>query len=155
MVLATAAPALLLTASFADSTIHLRVGYGQCSAPKRADSGHGARTESGEEVFVMSRGASLAVLAVLCGGTALAQPAPHGPCVTDQVKFCKSVQPGNGRIIDCLALHKAQLAPACKARMEPVFARREQMKKQMPPKPLPMKAPATGTQKPPAPKSSG
>jgi len=103
----------------------------------------------------MSRAATFAVLAVLCGGTALAQTAPLGPCATDRVKLCKDVEPGNGRLLDCYAAHKAQLTSSCKARVVPIIERRAQMKKQMPPKPSPMKAPATGTQKPPAPKSSG
>ena len=138
----------------------LKTGLSICASARRVHRKRGlaavtGKPENQEEVFVMSRVASLAVLAVLCGGTVLAQPAPLGPCATDRVKLCKDVEPGNGRLLDCYAAHKAQLTSSCKAQVVPIIERRAQMKKQMPPKPLPMKTPATEMQKPPAPKSSG
>ncbi len=37
-----------------------------------------------------------------------------GPCGTDIEKFCKDVQPGQGRIIKCMRKHEGELSPACK-----------------------------------------
>lgn len=35
-------------------------------------------------------------------------------CKEDVDKFCKDVQPGGGRIMQCLKQHSADLSPACK-----------------------------------------
>jgi hypothetical protein len=35
-------------------------------------------------------------------------------CMGDYQKYCKSVTPGGGRIIACLAKQSDKLAPACK-----------------------------------------
>ena len=37
-----------------------------------------------------------------------------GPCSGDVAKFCKDVQPGEGRIIKCLKEHEKELSPTCK-----------------------------------------
>jgi hypothetical protein len=39
-------------------------------------------------------------------------------CKADHAKFCKSTQPGGGRIVECLKSHEAELAPACKSALE-------------------------------------
>ncbi|MHC6157909.1 cysteine rich repeat-containing protein [Bradyrhizobium elkanii] len=56
--------------------------------------------------------------ALLCGATAAyAQEltsAQRDACMGDYEKFCKSVTPGGGRIIACLAKQSDKLAPACK-----------------------------------------
>jgi hypothetical protein len=52
----------------------------------------------------------------------------HGPCAADVQKFCASVQPGGGRIMECLKSHEADLSPACKAREAKGEARKEQRK---------------------------
>jgi hypothetical protein len=39
----------------------------------------------------------------------------HHPCMKDMDRFCKDVQPGAGRIADCMKKHEAQLSPECKA----------------------------------------
>ena len=56
--------------------------------------------------------------ALLCGSTAvLAQgltTAQRDACMGDYQKFCKSVTPGGGRIIACLAKESDKLTPACK-----------------------------------------
>ncbi|HVN23548.1 MAG TPA: cysteine rich repeat-containing protein [Syntrophorhabdales bacterium] len=41
-----------------------------------------------------------------------------GACGGDIEKFCQGVQQGEGRIAQCLAQHKEEVSPACKARME-------------------------------------
>jgi hypothetical protein len=60
-------------------------------------------------------------LGVLFGGAALA--ADH-PCKADAQKFCAGVQPGQGRILQCLAQHEADLSPECKQKRDTF---REQM----------------------------
>ena len=39
-------------------------------------------------------------------------------CLGDYEKFCKSVAPGGGRIIACLAKEADKLTPACKKVLE-------------------------------------
>ena len=41
----------------------------------------------------------------------------QGPCADDVQKFCKDVQPGEGRIAKCLKEHEADLSRACKRQM--------------------------------------
>jgi hypothetical protein len=36
------------------------------------------------------------------------------PCKKDVTRFCKDIQPGEGRILRCLALHEKNLTPTCK-----------------------------------------
>ena len=55
---------------------------------------------------------------LLCGSAAVyAQEltsAQRDACMGDYQKFCKSVKPGGGRIIACLAKESDKLTPACK-----------------------------------------
>jgi len=53
---------------------------------------------------------------VLVPVLALAEPGPmHGACMSDVKALCGSVQPGGGRIRDCMKEHRAQLSLTCKA----------------------------------------
>jgi Cysteine rich repeat len=61
-------------------------------------------------------------LAVVCGifclalsSVTLAQEAR--PCAEDAAKLCKGVQPGAGRIAQCMKEHANELSPACKENM--------------------------------------
>ena len=85
----------------------------------------------------LQRPAKLSLLAavLLSSTAALAGPGGpgggHGPCSADVQKFCASVQPGGGRIMECLKAHEADLSPACKARDEKGQERREERKEAM------------------------
>jgi hypothetical protein len=48
---------------------------------------------------------------------ALAEPNPavRSACTSDVKALCGSIQPGGGRIRDCMKQHSSQLSPACKA----------------------------------------
>jgi hypothetical protein len=38
----------------------------------------------------------------------------ENPCKKDIAKFCKGIEPGEGRILQCLTLSKDDVTPACK-----------------------------------------
>lgn len=46
--------------------------------------------------------------------------AGNQPCAEDVVKFCSGVQPGGGRMAQCLAAHIQDISPACKTRITEV-----------------------------------
>jgi hypothetical protein len=57
----------------------------------------------------------LVVAAVFVPVLALAEPGPlQGGCMSDVKALCGSIQPGAGRIRDCMKEHRAQLSVACK-----------------------------------------
>jgi cysteine rich repeat protein len=61
--------------------------------------------------------AILTAATLLCASQALAQDmtaAQRDACMGDYQKYCKSVTPGGGRIIACLAKVSDKLTPACK-----------------------------------------
>lgn len=39
-------------------------------------------------------------------------------CMADKERYCPNVQPGEGRIINCLKAHQSELSPACREMME-------------------------------------
>ena len=51
-----------------------------------------------------------------------------GACKADMEKFCKDVKPGEGRIIECLKTHEADLSKECKEHGDKMKAH---MKKEM------------------------
>jgi len=55
----------------------------------------------------------IAVVALL-PNLALAEPGLHEACRNDLKALCGSVQPGGGRIRDCMREHRGQLSNACK-----------------------------------------
>ena len=92
------------------------------------------------DITTLKQAAKLSLAAVLFSSmaatAALAGPggprgAGKGPCAADVQKFCASVQPGGGRIMECLKAHEADLSPACKARDEKGKERREERKEAM------------------------
>ena len=62
----------------------------------------------------------LALASLGLSGAALAQPAGKGnnPCRADAEKLCKGVQPGQGRIVQCLEQHVTELSGPCRANFE-------------------------------------
>jgi hypothetical protein len=66
--------------------------------------------------------AILTAAALLCAcPTAFAQELTaeqRNACMGDYEKYCKSVTPGGGRIIACLAKQSDKLTPACKKVLE-------------------------------------
>ena len=50
-----------------------------------------------------------------CGNIACAEN--NQPCADDIVKLCQNIQPGGGRIAQCLANHIKDISPACKKRI--------------------------------------
>jgi hypothetical protein len=76
----------------------------------------------------MLRMATLIGFSLLYGGSALAlvpaAPSIFVACGADLQKYCKSVEPGGGRLIACLQPHKKQLVPACRTRLETMIAHR-------------------------------
>jgi cysteine rich repeat protein len=62
----------------------------------------------------LNRTFALAIVA-LVPTLALAEPRPlQGACKNDMKTLCASVQPGGGRLRDCMTEHRAQLSEACK-----------------------------------------
>lgn len=51
-----------------------------------------------------------------CSLLGAAARAEESPCKSDMEKFCKDVQPGEGRIIKCLKEHEAELSAECRTK---------------------------------------
>lgn len=69
-------------------------------------------------------GATALCLGLVFAGSALAAPS----CKADVAKFCPKVQPGGGRIAQCLKQNEAQLSDSCKERIKMVVARLKEVK---------------------------
>jgi hypothetical protein len=61
----------------------------------------------------------VALATTLGAGVALAQTAAErAACQADFEKFCPGVEPGGGRVVECLAKQLDKLTPECKAVVE-------------------------------------
>ncbi len=49
-------------------------------------------------------------------------------CAEDVRKFCKDIQPGGGRIAQCLEGHAAELSPACKEKLTETTGKKQEKK---------------------------
>ena len=64
---------------------------------------------------MLSKYCFVAAAAIFVPVLALAEPGPlHGACMSDIKTLCGSIQPGGGRIRDCMREHRAELSIACK-----------------------------------------
>ncbi len=61
---------------------------------------------------------NLSFLPTAFADTETDETARSGPCRADVEKLCKGIQPGEGRIVNCLKQNEAQVSAACKARRE-------------------------------------
>jgi hypothetical protein len=67
--------------------------------------------------------------AALCLGLAFAPSALAAPsCKDDVAKFCPQVQPGGGRIAQCLKQNEAQLSVSCQERIKMAAAQVKEVK---------------------------
>ena len=67
------------------------------------------------KVFLSVLGLALA----LGPGAAMAQTAAEREaCQADFEKYCPGVEPGGGRVLECLGKHLDQLTPQCKSVVE-------------------------------------
>ena len=80
----------------------------------------------------MSGAAGMVIaVALVFGGTTAAAPAAgmrQGPCSDDVEKFCKDVQPGKGRMAQCLKQHEQDLSPSCKQHVADVRKRGQEFR---------------------------
>ena len=79
----------------------------------------------------IARWSLISVIVLLVGPTVLAQTAPtttqpvpwnqaarfRMDCGQDVHRFCHGLQPGEGRLIQCLSSHRSELSPACTSRL--------------------------------------
>ena len=77
----------------------------------------------------MKRAALLALCAALVPAALFAADSggaagkgADNPCRADLKKFCKDVQPGEGRLVKCLKEHRDELSPECKEQQKERFA---------------------------------
>jgi hypothetical protein len=68
-------------------------------------------------------GVTVAVLCVVLFNGIPANAQAKNPCAEDVAKFCKDVQPGGGRLANCLKAHESELSPVCKASHDQAKAR--------------------------------
>jgi hypothetical protein len=64
---------------------------------------------------MLSKHCFVVIAAAFVPMLALAEPGPlQGACMSDVKTLCGSIQPGGGRIRDCMREHRAELSTACK-----------------------------------------
>lgn len=61
---------------------------------------------------------AFAILALLTACTAAEAESARQACMADYRKYCAAVQPGGGRIKQCLTRHRAQLSEPCRAALD-------------------------------------
>ena len=66
----------------------------------------------------VSAGAAVATV-VLCASFAIAQAqSARQACKADYQTFCSGIQPGGGRVLECLKQNFAKLSPDCQTALE-------------------------------------
>ena len=69
-----------------------------------------------------------ALILTLAAGAAAAQPAAPGlreACGADVQKLCAGIQPGGGRILQCIKAHAADVSAGCKTAIAQAMAARK------------------------------
>jgi hypothetical protein len=120
--------------------------YAPDRRPIRAYDRHGnadhgqCRLSTGQ--ISMMRIAALGTFVFLSSAAALAQIQPpaavqgfhgvhlKGACVEDRKRFCSTVKPGEGRLVDCYDAHKSELSEACHKQLDWIMNAREIEKRQ-------------------------
>ncbi len=67
-------------------------------------------------------------LPLISPAAAPAEPAEQRPCMEELEKFCKEVQPGEGRIIKCLQEHDRELSAVCRDKVRSILKRVDEAK---------------------------
>jgi hypothetical protein len=62
--------------------------------------------------------AAAAMMLATSAGAIAQTAAEREACMTDFEKYCPGVQPGGGRVLECLSKHLDQLTPQCKSVVE-------------------------------------
>jgi Cysteine rich repeat len=65
----------------------------------------------------------LSLAAVSLAGSALAQSEALALCKSDVARLCPGVQPGGGRILDCLKAHKMEMSVGCAQALQKMKAK--------------------------------
>ncbi len=71
---------------------------------------------------------ALALLLICPAAASPAEPAEQRPCMEELEKFCKEVQPGEGRIIKCLQEHDRELSAVCRDKVQSILKRVDEAK---------------------------
>lgn len=69
----------------------------------------------------------LAIFAVPHGAAADGAK-PRDACRTDFERLCKGVEPGGGRIRECIKAHRSEISPQCRAALRGMRERRQAAK---------------------------
>src|SRR5687767_12797906 len=84
----------------------------------------------------MSMKNALAVMLFMMFGTGVTLAADNehkmgmgkdGPCAADVKKFCSDVEPGDGRMMQCMLKHESEVSPACRAAQTKVKERMQKV----------------------------
>jgi hypothetical protein len=73
-------------------------------------SGFVRKAVTGSFIIIVTAFVALPAMAASASGRGTG----NGPCAEDMAKFCKDVQPGGGRILNCMKEHENDLSSACK-----------------------------------------
>jgi hypothetical protein len=68
----------------------------------------------------------VAVLAMISSLPIVPAHAADGSCAEDAKKFCGGLQPGGGRIAQCLTQHEAELSAACRDSLQTMKTRSQE-----------------------------
>lgn len=69
------------------------------------------------------------IAAAVCIGFRVPQAfAQRGACAEDVAKFCKDVQPGQGRILKCMKEHENELSAGCKEHVAQMKQHRQEFR---------------------------